>query len=227
MILVALPSDINKALKLAKTASHWMFGCFITATVLTFIMIFLSPWAVSSRSPAKGRKMQQFDPTHRPHHRIPFILFRSLPFTILAFLTALFTVVATVIATAMFIIFEHVFAGQTEVNIKASLGRQMFVFMWIAAGATLVAFILELATSFAQCCCGCRCRRKPSSGGEVTMAGDEGYRDGQGYYPPPPEESVPYDEEKKNNESEEASAPGSPGSHSDNNAFYKYKYEAG
>lgn len=59
------------------------------------------------------------------------------------------------------------------------------------------------------------------------MAGDEGYRDGQGYYPPPPEESVPYDEEKKNNESEEASTPGSPGSHSDNNAFYKYKYEAG
>lgn len=131
-----------------------MFGCFITATVLAFIMIFLSPWAVSSHPPSRHGNN---DPTRPPHRRVPFVLLRSLPFTILTFLTGLFAVVGAVIGTVMFIIFKNVFAGQNEVNIKAALGKQMFVFMWIAAGSTVIAFLLELGTCFAYCCCCCGC----------------------------------------------------------------------
>ena len=46
-----------------------------------------------------------------------------------------------------------------ELNIGASLGIEMFAFMWIAAGCSLLAFIIQ----FGLCCC-CASRRDVKTG---------------------------------------------------------------
>lgn len=148
---IALPANITDALKIAKTASYWMFGLFLTTVVLSFVLIFLSPFAVSSRSPRKPQ-----DTSRPPHRRGIFILFRSLPFTIISFMNALMTIAASVVATAMFSIFKNVFDGTSEVNIVATLGPRMMAFMWIASAFNLFAFILEFGSFCALCCC-CSC----------------------------------------------------------------------
>ncbi|KAL4914248.1 SUR7/PalI family-domain-containing protein [Aspergillus aurantiobrunneus] len=158
---IALPSDITDALDLAREASHWMFGLFITATVLTFVLIFLTPLAVSSRPPQTLSPDAEVNRRHPAHRRRTFIFLRALPFAIITFLAALFTIVASVIATVMFIIFKNVFAGDSyQLNIKAELGTRMLAFMWIASGFNLLAFIVELGSCCAACCGGRKARKQ-------------------------------------------------------------------
>ena len=68
-------------------------------------------------------------------------------------MTALLIVVASVIATVMFSIFKNVLTSQAGLNISASLGLQMMVFMWIGAGGCLIGFVIQLGLS---CCCASR-----------------------------------------------------------------------
>ncbi|KKK27310.1 hypothetical protein ARAM_006718 [Aspergillus rambellii] len=158
---IALPADISHALDIARKASHWMFGLFIVSTVLTFVLIFLSPLAVSSRPPQSISPDPAVNQTHPPHRRNTFLFLRALPFTIITFLTALFTVVAAVVATVMFIIFRNVFtSGSFNLNIGAKLGTQMLAFMWIAAAFNLLAFIVELGSCCAACCGGRKARKQ-------------------------------------------------------------------
>ncbi|OOG01140.1 hypothetical protein ASPCADRAFT_203006 [Aspergillus carbonarius ITEM 5010] len=158
---IALPANITSALKIARIASHWMFGLFITATVLTFLLIFLSPLAVSSRPPQTISSDPAVNQAHPQHRRRTFVLLRSFPFLILTFLTALFTVVASVVATVMFIIFRNVFTSASEdLNIDAWIGTRMMVFMWIASGFNLIAFILQLGSCCASCCGGRKARKQ-------------------------------------------------------------------
>ncbi|KAJ5691387.1 Actin cortical patch SUR7/pH-response regulator PalI [Penicillium malachiteum] len=175
---IALPSSITSPLHLAKVASRWMFGIFLAAAVLNFIMIFLSPLAVSSRPPQAikylvGKDGQIVDSvTNRdaadappggrmPHKRRTFILLRSLPFLFLTFFTALLTIVASVVATVMFVIFANVFETADEsLNIKAHIGKQMFAFMWIASAFSLFGFILQFGSCCAACCGGHKARKK-------------------------------------------------------------------
>lgn len=149
---VALPTEITDALKIARVASYWMFGLFITATVLSFIAIFIVPFATSNRPPQSISADQHVNDVAHPHRRPTFILFRALPMAIFTFLIALFTIVASVVATVMFIIFKNVFMNNTaDINIKAYLGKPMLAFMWIASGLTLIGFIIQIAS----CCCAC------------------------------------------------------------------------
>ncbi|KAJ5370299.1 uncharacterized protein N7496_006391 [Penicillium cataractarum] len=162
---IALPSDIEEPLHLAKVASHWMFGLFIAAAVLNFIMIFFSPFAVSSRPPQSIKSWVsggQVTPSgNPPHRRRTFVLFRSFPFLILAFFTALLTIVASAVATVMFIIFANVFTNaDPSLNIKAHVGVQMLVFMWIASGFSLIAFIVQFGSCCASCCGGHKARKQ-------------------------------------------------------------------
>ncbi|KAL2832032.1 SUR7/PalI family-domain-containing protein [Aspergillus cavernicola] len=162
---IALPSDITDALDLARAASHWMFGLFLASTVLTFVLIFASPFAVSSRPPQTISPDPAVNRLHPPHRRRDFVLFRALPFTIITFLAALFTVVAVVIATVMFIIFRNIFTDNSsfDLNIKAELGTQMLAFMWIAAAFNLLALIVELGSCCAACCRGRKARKQLKS----------------------------------------------------------------
>ncbi|EME44788.1 hypothetical protein DOTSEDRAFT_72287 [Dothistroma septosporum NZE10] len=126
---VALPADLNNILDLIRQVSHWMFGLFLTAAPLNFILIFLQPLSVYTR-------------------------WLTLPVAILTFLGALCVTVAAVIATVLFIIFKNVITSATQLNIGASLGIEMFAFMWIAAGSAILAWLVQMG----MCCC-CASRR--------------------------------------------------------------------
>jgi hypothetical protein len=81
-------------LDLIHLVSNWMFGLFLTGTVLSFVLIFVMPISVYTR-------------------------WLALPVAILAFLNALFVTVASVIATVMFVIFRNTITGVSELNIGA------------------------------------------------------------------------------------------------------------
>lgn len=178
---IALPSDITDALDLARAASHWMFGLFITSTVLTFVLIFASPLAVSSRPPQTISSDPGVNRLHPPHRRRTFIFCRAIPFTIITFLTAIFTIVAAVIATVMFVLFKNIFTSGDafDLNIRAELGTRMLAFMWIAAAFNLIAFIIELGSCCAACCGGRKARKalkshpEPSTGTATGSATPE------------------------------------------------------
>lgn len=165
---VALPSDITKPLNLAKVVSHWMFGLFLASAVLNFVMIFVSPLAVSSRPPqtiknwvAANIDNQSTPSDPLPHRRRTFIPLRSLPMLILAFFTALITIVASAVATVMFTIFAQVFTNaDPNLNIKAHVGVQMLAFMWIGSGFSLIAFIVQFGSCCASCCGGHKARKQ-------------------------------------------------------------------
>ncbi|EED23985.1 conserved hypothetical protein [Talaromyces stipitatus ATCC 10500] len=158
---IALPTEITDALKIARVASHWMFSLFITATVLSFIAIFLAPFATSNRPPQSISPDEHVNEAVHPHRRPTFILFRALPMAIFTFIIALFTIVASVVATVMFTIFANVFMNNTaDLNIKAYLGKPMLAFMWTASGLTLLGFIIQVASCCCACCGGRKARKQ-------------------------------------------------------------------
>jgi len=131
---IALPAGIGSVLKILKVVSQWMFALFLTGTLLEFVMIFIVPLSIYSR-------------------------WASLAVAPLTFVAALCTTVATVVATAMFLIFKKVIGSQPDLNIGADIGLKMFVFMWIASGFAVVAALIQIGL----CCC-CASRRDVKSG---------------------------------------------------------------
>jgi hypothetical protein len=131
---VNLPADITKILDLLKFASQWMFGLFLTGTVLEFIMIFLAPLPIYSR-------------------------LISIIVGLLTLVAAICTTVATVIATALFIIFRNAIGSFPDLNIGATIGIKIFVFMWIATAFAIFAAFIQLGL----CCC-CASRRDVKRG---------------------------------------------------------------
>jgi hypothetical protein len=105
-----------------------MFGFFLTGLCMNLANIFLAPIVLYSR-------------------------WWSFPFAIWTFIAALLTTAATIIATAMFVIFKNVITSQQGLNIGASLGIDMFVFMWIATAFSIFGWLVHLCLS---CCCASR-----------------------------------------------------------------------
>jgi len=134
-LLVALPTDITDVLDLVRVVSHWMFGLFLSGACLVFLMIFLTPLSIYSR----------------------WLTFFVSIFT---FLAALLVTVATVIATVMFIIFQNTAANAgADINIGASIGTEMFAFMWVASAFAILAWLIQMGL----CCC-CASRRDVKRG---------------------------------------------------------------
>jgi hypothetical protein len=125
---IALPAEITTILRLIRIASHVMFGAFLTGICMNFVSIFATPVVVYSR-------------------------WWSLPTVIWTFIAALLTVLGSGIGTAMAVIFKTVITGQPDLNIGASVGIPMLVFMWIASACTVFAFLTHL---FLSCCCASR-----------------------------------------------------------------------
>lgn len=111
-----------------------MFGLFLSGACLSFVMIFLQFVSVFSR-------------------------WWAVLIMIFTFLAALLTTVGAVIATVLFIILRNVLTSVAELNIGANLGTKMFAFMWIAAGASIIAWLIQLCL----CCC-CASRRDVKRG---------------------------------------------------------------
>lgn len=71
-----------------------------------------------------------------------------------ALLNAIFIVVASVIGTAISVIFQHALESYQELNISATVGTKMFAFTWVASIFAVLAWIIQLCL----CCC-CASRR--------------------------------------------------------------------
>ncbi|KAH8685577.1 SUR7/PalI family-domain-containing protein [Tricladium varicosporioides] len=125
---ITLPAQVNNILDLIKIASHVMFGFFLTGVCMNFVNIFLAFLPLYSR-------------------------WWSLPIAIWTFISALLTTAAAIIATAMFIIFRNVITSQGGLNIGASVGTQMFAFMWVGAASSIFGWLIHLCLS---CCCASR-----------------------------------------------------------------------
>ncbi|THX86403.1 hypothetical protein D6D05_02508 [Aureobasidium pullulans] len=132
--LLSGATNLTDILGLIRVVSHWMFGLFLAGACLSFVMMLLNPLAVFSR-------------------------WLTLFTGIFTFLAALFTTVATVIATVMFIIMQNAFTSVEELNIGGELGTKMFAFMWIAAGSSIIAWLIQTSL----CCC-CASRRDVKKG---------------------------------------------------------------
>ncbi|KAF2086121.1 hypothetical protein K490DRAFT_45035 [Saccharata proteae CBS 121410] len=131
---IAIPEEVLTYLHIVRVVSHWMFGLFLTGACLAALMIILTPLSLYSR-------------------------WVALPVALFTFLAALFTTIASVLATAMFVIFSNAITKVGELNIGAHVGRQMFAFMWIASFCTIVAWLVQMGL----CCC-CASRRDVKKG---------------------------------------------------------------
>jgi hypothetical protein len=122
---IALPTEVVTLLNILRLVSQIMFGFFITGTVLIFVLIPATPIALYSR-------------------------WWSLLFAIVSFIAVALVVAASVIATAISLVFKYAAESQSELNIHTYIGTKMLVFMWLASGFALLAFAVH---SGLGCCC--------------------------------------------------------------------------
>lgn len=122
---IALPTEVVTILSVLRITSQLMFGFFLTAAVLSFVMIFVSPLAIASR-------------------------WWSLPLAIVSFVDMLLLIAASVVGTAISVVFKYAAEAQRELNIHAEVGNRMLIFMWLATGFGIWGFA---AHSGMGCCC--------------------------------------------------------------------------
>ena len=140
-IQVSLPAEVVKYLRIIRIASQAMFVCFFASIFTSFLTIFLAPLAIYSR-------------------------LTSIPIAIFALLSALLTTVGAVISTAMWTIFHNeIVKVQDQIDIVPTIGREMFIFTWIAAGCALLGAIGQLG----MLCCGTS-RRDVKTGRKPVQA---------------------------------------------------------
>ncbi|AEO62353.1 uncharacterized protein THITE_2106444 [Thermothielavioides terrestris NRRL 8126] len=122
---IALPTAVITILSVLRISSQIMFGFFLTAAVLAFLLVFVSPLAVASR-------------------------WWSLPLAMVAFLHATLCLAASTVGTAIGLAFKYAAEAQSDLNIHAEVGVEMLVFMWLATGFAIWAFAVH---SGMGCCC--------------------------------------------------------------------------
>ncbi|KAH7255615.1 SUR7/PalI family-domain-containing protein [Fusarium redolens] len=122
---IALPAEAVTVLNLLKIGSRIMYGCFMAGICIDFVLIPLSLLVIRTR-------------------------WWSLVITVLAFCTAILISLAAIIATVISVAAKVALTAQDQLNIRANIGIKMFVFMWLAAIFTDVAFLLHAAMG---CCC--------------------------------------------------------------------------
>ena len=122
---IALPTQVVTILNILRLASQIMFGFFLAACVLTFVLVLLSPLVLWSR-------------------------WYSLPFALISLIDAILIVAASVIGTIISWVFKYAAESQSALNIRSSVGLRMMVFVWIASGFALLAFVIHAGLG---CCC--------------------------------------------------------------------------
>jgi len=122
---IALPTAVITILDILRLASKVMFGFFMAGLVVNFCLMLLTPLALRSR-------------------------WWSVPLSILAGVSGIMVFVAVVIGTVISLAFKYAATSQSELNISASVGVEMFVFMWLGSGFTTLAFAIN---SGMGCCC--------------------------------------------------------------------------
>ncbi|KAJ4401175.1 hypothetical protein N0V85_005587 [Neurospora sp. IMI 360204] len=123
---VAIPTAIITILSILRITSQIMFGVFLAACVLNFVLIFVSPIL-----PVKSR-------------------WWSLPLSIFSFASMILVLAGSIIGTVISFAFKYAAEAQSDINIHADVGTHMFIFMWIATGFTMWSFAVH---SGMGCCC--------------------------------------------------------------------------
>ncbi|KAM0281573.1 hypothetical protein ACHAQH_003442 [Verticillium albo-atrum] len=141
--VVALPKEVTTILNVLRLAQQIMFGFFLSGICLAFVMLLVTPIALRSR-------------------------WWSLPLAIFAFLDALLVTVASILGTAMSVIAKFALTAESDLNLRADLGINMFAFMWVASTMTIVAFFIH---AILGCCCR---RQQPPSNHTAKATGAVG-----------------------------------------------------
>jgi UPF0716 family protein affecting phage T7 exclusion len=136
---IAVPSALQTLGDILRIASKVMFGSFLSALPLNVFLTFISPVVLYSH-------------------------WWSVAVGFTTFLSTLLLVCAAGIATVMSIGIKVAANAQSDLNIGADIGVQMFAFMYLAAGFSLLAFV----THVGLCCC-CRSVRDVRSGRKSVL----------------------------------------------------------
>jgi hypothetical protein len=138
---IALPSAVNTVLTLLRLGQQAMYGFFMTAIVLDFLLLLATPLVLRARV-------------------------WSFPVSLVAFVSSVCVTTATILATALTLGAKYALTAQQELNIRVNIGVPMFVFMWLATGLSDLAFLLHAAMA-----CYCHIHeREPAGSGSPTGA---------------------------------------------------------
>ncbi|KAL1957608.1 hypothetical protein VTO42DRAFT_5719 [Malbranchea cinnamomea] len=121
-----LPSKLEKGIDVYRKVAGWLFTSYIVALVATAVQLLVGISAIFSR-------------------------WGSFATTIFAAVASLFTIAATATATALYgVLAGAIRTGLKPFNIKATLGKDMFVITWFAVFFALAGGLFWL---FSVCCC--------------------------------------------------------------------------
>lgn len=124
-ITITLPEDIQNYEKTLKGASYAMWVCYIIGLGLTAIELFIGFFAFHSRM-------------------------ASFCSCLFAGLGCIFLVVASAIATGIYLVYKHAFNDNlSSFGVTASLGTKAYVLTWVAAAASFVSAVWWM---FSICC---------------------------------------------------------------------------
>ncbi|KAF8425687.1 SUR7/PalI family-domain-containing protein [Tirmania nivea] len=144
---IALPEDIAKPLELAKGASYWMFVTWLVGAVFTLLSVCGSWVAIYSRWTT------------------------GCTGAVVGVAMGCITIGATM-ATTIYSLFRSTFEKAPGVTVSGILGKEMFMYMWMAAGFNMAAFVLQCG----MCCCvrtEKQDRKRRAGGGGGKKDGDE------------------------------------------------------
>jgi len=96
-----------------------MFGLFLTSTCLSFVLIFILPLSVD-------------------------LQWVTILVIIFAGLNAVCITIASIIGTAISVIFKLALQSYKELNIGAIIGKKMIAFIWIATAFAIFAWIIQI-----------------------------------------------------------------------------------
>lgn len=121
----SLPQSTINDLDVLRVAQTWLKAILVVGTCFSFLTILASFFAFRSRC-------------------------GSFFASIIAFVGALFTTGGAIVAQVIGIVLRNVINGLTDVELEATLGTKFYIFVWLAAGFSLVYWIL---LTFTICCC--------------------------------------------------------------------------
>ncbi|KAF8248281.1 hypothetical protein K440DRAFT_485912, partial [Wilcoxina mikolae CBS 423.85] len=133
---IAIPSNITDALSYAKTASHWMFACFFVGIGFLSVSFVIGKidfhflQLVTLSNDLSGW-------VGSCNRRNSYIV------GVISFIAGLFTTVGATVSTVLYVVFRRVFESAPEFNIRANLGERMYIFVWLAVGFVIAAFIVN------------------------------------------------------------------------------------
>lgn len=131
IVSFSVPQSVLDDLGVVKTAHLWSKGLLTVGCVFNFLSMLVCTLGYTSR-------------------------IGSLFATLVAFIAALFTVVAAVLIQILGVILKRTINDLSTVGLVANLGTHFYVFVWISAGAALISFLLVFMT---VCCCRPRDRK--------------------------------------------------------------------